>query len=368
MRSVQTSRPELVDGRTVADRILTRVRQVDPVWGTYALDLTFDALLELVLATGCDHYRAYVLSVMDRRNARLEDDPQLEPRPFAQLAYSLHRCLGGTRLAEVFVQESRTIRETVERSPDGLVLHRPSHGRPCVLVDFMQDYVARMARTGALTGESEFMAEAGRQVRLHRELLRDPSSGLWRQGRGWAEEDPTALSPGAWSRGQGWVLRGLIDALEVMPPEQVSAQILRTSLVELFDALLPHQASSGMWRCLVDQSPENSAPETSGTALIATALYRSLAAGHVDGDAYRDAADRAWVALVGCVNAEGRIFGACAGPGPLNQRLLEDRYWRRVFPEAEDHGWFSVLYACAARETWRRVAGSGDCQQRSGRD
>ncbi len=352
----------------MADRILARVRQVDPVWGTYALDLTFDALLELDLATGRDHYRDYVLSVMDRRNARLEDDPQLESRPFAHLAYTLFRCVGGNRLAEVFVQESRTILETVERSPDGLVLHRPSHGRPCVLVDFMQDYVARMARTGALTGEPEFMAEAGRQVRLHRELLRDPADGLWRQGRGWTEADPAALSPGAWSRGQGWVLRGLLDALEVMPAEQASARILRSSLVELLGALLPRQAASGMWHCLVDQPLEYSAPETSGTALIATSLYRSLAAGYVEGESYRDAADRAWVALVGCVNAEGRIFGACAGPGPLNQRLLEDCYWRRVFPEAEDHGWFSVLYACAARETWRRVAGSGDCQPRSGRD
>lgn len=367
MRSAQPSQQKLVDGRTVADRILARVRQVDPVWGTYALDLTFDALLEVGLATGCDHYRDYVLSVMDRRDARLEDDPQLEPRPFAQLAYSLYRCLGGTRLADVFVQESRVMRETVERSPDGLVLHRPSRGRSCVLVDFMQDYVARMARTGALTGEPEFMAEVGRQVRLHRELLRDPSSGLWRQGRGWTVDEPEALSPGAWSRGQGWVLRGLTDALEVMPAEQPSVRILQASLIELVNALLPRQAASGMWHCLVDRAGEDSAPETSGTALIAAALYRSLAAGHLEGETYRLAADRAWSALIERVDDEGRVTAVCAGPGPLNQELLEAYYLRRAFPEAEDHGWFSVLNACAAREAWLRVAQSGDCQPLSGR-
>ena len=51
----------------------------------------------------------------------------------------------------------------------------------------------------------------------------------------------------------------------------------------------------------------------------------------------------------------------------MNQELLEAYYLRRAFPEAEDHGWFSVLNACAAREAWLRVAQSGDCQPLSGR-
>jgi hypothetical protein len=139
MRSVQTSRPELVDGRTVADRILARVRQVDPVWGTYALDLTFDALLEvgswppaaIITAT-------YVLSVMDRRNARLEDDPQLEPLPFAQLSLHVVSLPGGNPAGRCFCAGvSRVMRETVERSPDGLgAAPAESRAGSCVLGGF----------------------------------------------------------------------------------------------------------------------------------------------------------------------------------------------------------------------------------------
>lgn len=348
--------------RAVADRILARVQREDPVWGTYALDLTFDALLEMHLATGWPTYRDYVLSVMRRRApARAAGDTQ-GSMPFSHLDYSIYRCQEDARLAEQFVQESRLIRQQVARSPDGLVLHRASRGRIGVLVDFMQDYIARMARTGALTGEPEFFVEAGRQVRLHRDLLRDTATGLWRQGRGWVEEDATARSPGAWSRGQGWVLRGLTDALDVMPPDQPASRILHACLVDLLDALLARQLTSGLWPCLVDYPAVDSPPETSGTALVAAALYRSLAAGQVEGATYQQAADRAWSALVGRVRDDGVVTGVCAGPGPLNPRLLEERYLRRPFPEAEDHGWFSVLYACAARATWQRVARSGDCQ------
>jgi rhamnogalacturonyl hydrolase YesR len=73
------------------------------------------------------------------------------------------------------------------------------------------------------------MAEAGRQVRLHREhVARSIAHGLWRQGRGWTEEDPSALVAGrVVARDKGWVLRGLTDALEVTPPEQPSARILQ---------------------------------------------------------------------------------------------------------------------------------------------
>lgn len=352
----------LLESSLVAERIFGRLRHLDDVWGTYALDLSLDGLLEVYLATGKARFRDHVLSVMYRRNMRMDDDPGVEARPFSHLNYTIYRCVEDQRLADAFVQESRGIRARVPRSTDGLVLHPSGRGTFCVLVDFMQDYVARMARTAALTGEADFAEEAGRQVQLHRDLLRDPATGLWRQGRGWTEDDPDALAPGAWSRGQGWVLRGLTDALESMDPATPEAGLLQASLKSLIDALLPRQAGSGLWHCLVDMPLHDSAPETSGSALIATAIYRALAAGYLEGELYQRAAERAWSALSGLVAPDGRVAGVCAGPGPLNKCLLEERYARCAFPEAEDHGWFSVLYACAARETWRRVAPSGDCQ------
>jgi unsaturated rhamnogalacturonyl hydrolase len=341
------TQPGVLDGRALADRIFTRVRQQDQIWGTYTLELTFDALLEFHRATGAVPYRDHVMAVLDRRKVGVEHYASTR-WPFAHLDYTLYRCLGHREMAEAFVQVSRRLIEQVDRSPDGLVLHRSGRRAPCVLIDFMQDYIARMARVGHLTGEAAFFAEVEMQACLHRALLRDPDSGLWRQGRGWDAEDPDALSPGAWSRGQGWVLRGLLDSLDALPAGLPTSTFLRACLRELLDALLGRQDEEGLWHCLVDRPLADSAPETSGSALIAAALYRSLAAGHLEGVSYRHAADRALAAVARRVDDEGRVAGACAGPGPLTQPM-EHRYLGRAFPEEESHGCFAVLYACAAQ-------------------
>lgn len=340
--------PGVPDGRSVADRILERVRGQDAVWGTYALELTFDAFLECYRATGDARYRDFVLAVLYRRQERLGDVVPSEQRPFSHLGYNVYRCLGDVRIAEAFVSESRRMRARVDRSPDGLVLHRSGRGGPGVLADFMQDYIARMARTAALTGESSFLEEAVEQARLHRNRLRDPATGLWRQGRGWDQENPEAYAPGAWSRGQGWVLRGLADVLEAMPCSHPDLALVSGYALELLQALLPRQDDNGFWHCLVDRPAADSPPETSGTALVAAALYRALLAGWVEGELYRAAADHAFSAVAGRVDAGGRVTGACAGPGPLHDRLWT-RYRGRSVPEDEPHGWFTALYACAAR-------------------
>ncbi len=347
MKSSAATHPGVMDVRALADRILARVREQDQVWGTYTLELTLDALLEFHRATGAATYRDHVLEVLARRNVGV-DHYATTRWPFAHLDYSLHRCLGDQEMAAAFVQVSRRMREQVDRSPDGLVLHRSGRRAPGVLVDFMQDYIARMARVGRLTGEATFFEEVEEQARRHHTLLRDPVSGLWRQGRGWDAEDPDALSPGAWSRGQGWVLRGLLDALDALPAGLSTSAFLIACLRELLAALLTRQDDEGLWHCLVDRPLADSAPETSGSALIAAALYRSLAAGHLEGVSYRNAADRAFAAVARRVDDEGRVAGACAGPGPLT-RSMEHRYLGRAFPEDEAHGRFAVLYACAAR-------------------
>lgn len=346
--------PGLVDVAGLADRILQRVRQFGAVWGPYSLDLTFDAMLEYARAANAPAHRTYVMDMWARRAFPSGEYTGGDSLPFVHLSYSIFRHNGDRRVADAFVQETRWLQAQVDRSADGLVLHRTGRGELRVLVDSMQDYIARMARAGTLTGEADFFAEAADQASRHRDLLRDVGNGLWRQGRGWEPADPRALSPYAWSRGQGWILRGLLDALDAIPSRRTEAGVLRSILCELLDALMPRQAESGLWHCLVDQAWDQSAPETSGSALIASALYRSLAAGHIEGERYRVAADRALAALSSCVEPDGCVTGACIGPGPLTSQLAV-RYRGATFTEAEDHGRFSMLYALAARANWLRV-------------
>ena len=220
-----------------------------------------------------------------------------------------------------------------------------------MLLDSMQEYTARMARAGAMTGEVAYFAEAAKQIRLYRSIVRDPKTGLWHQGRGWLKDQPAGISPGTWSRGHGWLLRGLTAALAEMPRESNEYREMQTTLVELADALLSRQQPSGMWHCLLDRPPEASPAESSGTAMIATALARASREGTLAGDKYRDAARRAFAALAAYVDSDGVVLSVSPGPGPLES---EEPWLVDNFPPGNDHGTFALMYAAAESVRFNR--------------
>jgi hypothetical protein len=215
-----------------------------------------------------------------------------------------------------------------------------------MLIDALQDYSSRMAMLGQVTGDASAFAEAVAQYRIYRQVVRDPESGLWCQGRGW-REDRSALSPGHWSRGHGWLIRGMVDTLLLLPRESAEAMELRGYLKELADALVRVQQPDGMWHCLMNRSPSESPPEVSGTALIAGNLAIAVAEGFLEADTYEAAARRAFTALPRFVNAQGQVQSVSPGPGPLSE---EEPWMVDAFEPGDEHGPFAILVAALGEE------------------
>lgn len=332
----------------IVNRIFSQIRKENRIWGDYTLDLTLDALLELTLTTKIPTYGDYVLATLYRRNHKLEDPIPYTRQPFGHFNYRLYRLTGAEQLIEPFISQSKAYRQEVPRSQEGLVMHTHQAAKPpCILIDSMQDYVSRMARTGELTGDPSFYAESLQQYQLHRNLLRNPEHGLWAQGQGWEWEQSAMISPHSWSRGQGWLLRGLVDTLDALPPESHYFKTMQAYLIELLEALLRCQHPSGFWHALPNLPFTDSMPETSGTALICSALYTALARKWITGQHYVQAAERAFQAIVQTIDAQGGVQGACVGPGPLTQKQL-NCYYKNHFKTCPQHGTFSVLYAFSA--------------------
>jgi rhamnogalacturonyl hydrolase YesR len=329
--------------RDVADRIARRFIGSERVWGNYTLDLTLEALLAFDDARGSAKYLPHVQHVCARRNQPPGTTVRFETQPFCHVTYALYRATGDKRYVAPFLAESRRYYETVPRSPEGAVLHRCTDGGERLLIDMVQDYAARMARAGALSDSDALRAECVAQFRLYRDILRDPATGLYSQGRGWLQ-DPDALSPGAWSRGHGWLIRGMVASLEVLPPGSPEFRELHGYLVELCEALLARQDAGGMWHQLLHLPFEESFPETSGTALVCHALATALWEGFLEGDALRDAVLRAYRGVASHVDAQGVVHGACRGPGPLHS---VDGYVRTPAAPDDPHGAPAVLFACA---------------------
>lgn len=331
----------------MADKIFERIRHQDPIWGNYTIDLAFESLLEIYQMTGDRNYRDYVLAVMYRRNIRLDDTIPYRDQPFGHLNYKLYEVTGDQHLVAPFIAQSLLYFYEISRTYEGMVLHRGTKGTN-ILIDSMQDYATRMARLGKLIGAETFFQECVKQFSLHRYLLRNPNTGLWSQGRGWEEHHPSTLSPGAWSRGHGWLLRGLVNSMMAVPQHSEYFLKLNGYLLELFDTLLPLQDNEGMWHVLLDRPLTDSPPETSGTAMIAWALFKALQQKFIQGEAYWKSANKAFASISRLVDEKGMIHGVCPGPGTLNSEYYRS-YLHTKFSEDEHHGWFSVLYAFAGK-------------------
>ncbi len=323
----------------LADRIFA---EGETLPRNYVTHLTMEALLELSDVSDDPRYRDWVIQRLKAWGRKPEDPIAWRREPFENLSYILVRETGSAAARASFLEENRKLIQDGPRNANGAILHCHLDEPGRLLIDRLQAYVIRMAQHAALTGEPRFAGEAVRQHELYRAALRDPRTGLWSQGRGWAGPPEGMLSPGAWSRGHGWVIRGMVISLEFLEPESDTHHRLSGILREFADALLAVQDTEGMWHALLDQPWQDSVPETSGSGMICGYLLRAVRRGLLPADPYGAAGNKALARIVDYLDADGRVLSACPGPGP--NRSIEG-YFQTEFNPNEHHGGFGMLVA-----------------------
>ena len=336
--------PDLV---AAGERVANRFVKENHADRNYRVDLALEGWLAFGAATGQAKWRAHVFAVLAQRGMQPGSPASYRSQPFSCLTFALYRATGDRAWLPVFLGETELCRRERPRSPEGAVMHpRGSErgGGDAMLIDAMQEFAARMARAGAVSGDAGYYRESAAQFRVYRQILRDARTGLWSQGRGWLGGQPGALSPGAWSRGHGWLLRGLTAALAELPRDSAEFGELQGYLRELAGALLPLQQPDGTWHALLHRPAADSPPDASGTAMIAAAFSRAWREGWLPEARVREAAQKAFAALPAFVDAAGVVSSVSPGPGPLES---ETDYLVQAFPPGNDHGVFSLLFAAA---------------------
>lgn len=312
---------------------------------TYAIDINLEAILVLGDATGEARYVEFVAGILA---ARHQGDPLVVPRwqanPFNFVTFDYWLRRPDPRFVAPFVAQVRQKWREENYSPEGALAHRGKPGETPLLLDALQEHISRLARAGRLGGDSSFYEEAAHQWTLYRRLLRNSQTGLWAHGRGY-HGAPMELTPWAWGRGHGWLLRGLVEALTVLPADASAGKTLKAGLAELASTLLQYQDESGMWHQIVDR--RDSYSETSGTAIISYYLARAVVQGLLPAESYSAASRRAFAALGReFVTAEGEVHGICRGTGP--QATLQD-YLDREQVVDDLHGTAFVVMAAAGQ-------------------
>lgn len=315
---------------------------------TYMADLTLEALIELDSAHEQKGYKAYVLKSLADRGWTASTEIPWKSQPFSCLTFALYRSTQDKGWLPVFIEQSAKEKQEVQRSPEGAILHPRGEkrgGGQAWLIDALQEYASRMAKTGSVTGDVSYYQECAAQWRLYHKHVRDPKTGLWTQGIGWLKEQPTQRSPGAWSRGHGWVIRGMEESLRYLPRDSAEYKEVQGYFVELLDLLLPLQSGEGLWHCLLNRPASDSPLETSGSALIAAHIVRAIHHGNLEGDKYLVSASKVFAALPRYVDPEGIVLSTSPGPGPLES---EEPWLKPEYPPGDPHGIFAVLHAAAA--------------------
>ena len=110
-----------------------------------------------------------------------------------------------------------------------------------------------------------------------------------------------------WARGNGWVVAGLCRTIDALPKNHPAHAQFKAQYLEMMDTILAAQQPNGLWRPGLLDSVTHTARETSGSSFNTFALAWGVNRGWLDHGRLEPAIRRAWHALAGCVNAEGRL-------------------------------------------------------------
>jgi len=149
--------------------------------------------------------------------------------------------------------------------------------------------------------------------------------------------------PFFWGRGNGWVAAGMTELLRSLPADHPKRARVLEGYKKMMAALLAAQDPNGMWHQLVDRP--DFWPETSGTGMFAFAMVTGVRSGWLDAGTYGQAARKAWLGLVGHIDAHARVREVCVG---TNKRNDLQYYRDRPRSTGDLHGQAPVLWTAAA--------------------
>ncbi len=161
-----------------------------------------------------------------------------------------------------------------------------------------------LAKLSQATGDKKYLEAMDRWYWDAYVYLYDPEGALFYRDKRYLF--PKEGQKVFWSRGNGWVIAGLARLLDALPKDYP----LRTKYIALYQAmaakLIAVQPADGLWRAnLLNETGAHG--EGSGSAFFCYALAWGINQGLLPADKYRPAVDKAWTALLGCVDAEGRF-------------------------------------------------------------
>jgi hypothetical protein len=110
-----------------------------------------------------------------------------------------------------------------------------------------------------------------------------------------------------WGRGNGWVMGGLVRVLQYLPTNHPERPRFEQLFKDMAAKILTCQQPDGLWRASLLDPDSYPLKETSGSGFYTYALAWGVNQGLLDRAQFEPAVRQAWTALVGCVDADGKL-------------------------------------------------------------
>lgn len=170
-----------------------------------------------------------------------------------------------------------------------------------------------LVKLGIATGNDEYLKKNDEYFRESYDLLYNKEEHLFARDLNYVtkgdEKDRWEANGEKifWSRGNGWVMGGLVRILSELPQDYPQRPFYENLFKEMSFKIMSIQQSDGLWRASLLDSDSYPGGEVSGSGFFCYALAWGINNKILDKATYLPAVKKAWVALNGCVNDEGRV-------------------------------------------------------------
>jgi rhamnogalacturonyl hydrolase YesR len=155
-----------------------------------------------------------------------------------------------------------------------------------------------------------------------------------------------------WGRGNGWVAAGMAELLRNLPKKHLQRARILAGYRTMMASLLKYQGADGLWRQLIER-PESWA-ETSSTGMFTFAMVTGVKNGWLPAKTHGPAARKAWLGLVGHIDAQANVTDVCVGTNKAHAEVGTDRdtqlkyYLDRTRRTGDLHGQAPLLWTATA--------------------
>jgi unsaturated rhamnogalacturonyl hydrolase len=327
-----------------------------PKWD-YTQGLVLKAMFDLYQRTLDERYWNYAKAWYD---GMIDSDGTIHVYRLDE--YSLDRINPGKPLFllyekthdEKYRKAIETLRQQLRghpRNADGGFWHKKRYPHQMWL-DGLYMAAPFYAQYGKVFHEPAAFDDVINQFVLMEKHARDETTGLlthgWDESREQKWSDPkTGRSPAFWGRAMGWYAMGLVETLDVIPPDHPRRGELIAILKRLAEAIARVQdPKSGVWWQVVDQpGREKNYLESSASAMFTFVLLKSSRLGYIDAK-YGDIGRRAYNGLLkefievdkdGLVTIHRAVQVVGLGGDPEKERYRDGSYEYYVTEKVRDN-------------------------------